>query len=119
MNIKALITTLVIAGSSSVAMARPVTYSASAEAQWSFGYNNTSPVVRDHRNAPIVVRPAPMPVSQPGGDRRLPSPNRSQSMPKQISLGVRWRQHECPFGVMSRGLVVTSAAVQLAEDGVP
>jgi hypothetical protein len=54
MKIKALITTLVIAGSSSVAMARPVTVSASAEASWRFG---TSQSVRDHRyeDRPVVV----------------------------------------------------------------
>lgn len=48
MNIKALITTLGILGSSSIAMARPATYTASANASWSFGYDS-GPVVRDHR----------------------------------------------------------------------
>lgn len=62
MNIKALITTLAIVGSSSVAMARPATYTATAEAQWSFGYS-TTPVVRDHRTTRPVVRPAPVLVS--------------------------------------------------------
>ncbi|MBS1120190.1 MAG: hypothetical protein H6Q90_2418 [Deltaproteobacteria bacterium] len=62
MNIKALITSLVVLGSSSVAMARPVTYSASVDASWSLGY--TAPVVRDHRTTrPVIVQPARMPVS--------------------------------------------------------
>lgn len=57
MNIKALITTLVIVGSSSVAMARPATAvsstsaSVNASASWSFGYSTPTvrPTVRDHR----------------------------------------------------------------------
>lgn len=50
MNIKALITTLAIIGSSSVAMARPATFSASAEASWSWRTGSRAPiVVRDHR----------------------------------------------------------------------
>ena len=54
MNIKALITTLIL-GTSSVAMAKPVF---SAEASVSFGYNSntrTAPVVRDHRYQPPVA----------------------------------------------------------------
>lgn len=57
MNIKALITTLAIVGSSSVAMARPATTTVSANAQitasgsWSFGFGGSAPTVqvRDHR----------------------------------------------------------------------
>ena len=64
MNIKALITTLAIVGSSSVAMARPATVSANAHvtasAQWSFG--TSGPTIRDHRTTNPWVRPAPMPV---------------------------------------------------------
>ncbi len=60
MNIKMLITTLAILGSSSVAMARPITYSASAEASWSWG---TRPVIRDHRVPAPIVRPAPVRTS--------------------------------------------------------
>ena len=62
MNIKALITSLAIVGSSSVAMARPATYSAQVNASASFNLG-FGPTVRDHRTpstptrAPIVVRP--------------------------------------------------------------
>lgn len=65
MNIKALITTLAILGSSSAAMARPVTFSASAEASWSYGYHD-----RD-RSRPVVIRdhryrgPAPVRYEEP------------------------------------------------------
>lgn len=55
MNIKALITTLAIIGSSSVAMARP-TFTAKAEASWSFG-TRTPVVVRDHRDREPVRAP--------------------------------------------------------------
>ena len=54
MNIKALITTFAIIGSSSVAMARPATFTADAQVSWTFG--NTSPrpvVIRDHRSQPV------------------------------------------------------------------
>lgn len=57
MKIKALLITLGILGTSSVAMARPV-LSYSAEASVNFGSSH-GPVVRDHRWNP---RPAPMPV---------------------------------------------------------
>jgi len=66
MNIKALITMLVL-GSSSAAMAAPaVSVNASVEASWSTGYR-TGPVIRDHRyREPVPVtrttpyrRPAP------------------------------------------------------------
>jgi hypothetical protein len=55
MNIKALITTLAIIGSSSVAMARPATVSVSgsAWASWSLGYG-AGPTVRDHRTVPTT-----------------------------------------------------------------
>lgn len=53
MKIKALITALVL-GSSSVAMAQPLTINASARVSW--GVGSSGPVVRDHRDArPIVV----------------------------------------------------------------
>lgn len=57
MNLKALITTLAIFGSSSVAMAQPVTYAASAQAAWTFGTGY--PQVRDHRapSRPVVSPP--------------------------------------------------------------
>jgi hypothetical protein len=67
MKIKALITTLAIIGSSSVAMARPVTVSATANASWSFGTRPVATtVVRDHRVTPVVVTPAPRPVLRAG-----------------------------------------------------
>jgi len=49
MNIKALITTLAIVGSSSAAMARPATVSVSANAQASLSWGTSRPVIRDHR----------------------------------------------------------------------
>ena len=52
MNLKALITSLCILGSSAAAMARPVTITASAHASWSYGA--PAPIVRDHR-APRVL----------------------------------------------------------------
>ncbi|HWO18271.1 MAG TPA: hypothetical protein VNO30_05830, partial [Kofleriaceae bacterium] len=63
MNIKALITTLLVLGTSSAAMARPVVVSGYAGA----------PIVRDHRTnrapapapAPVVVQPAPPPFVPP------------------------------------------------------
>ncbi|MDB4963239.1 MAG: hypothetical protein JWP01_3238 [Myxococcales bacterium] len=60
MKIKALITTLAIIGSSSVAMARPVTVSGSANASWRFDTRPapTTTVVRDHRVQPVIVTPA-------------------------------------------------------------
>ena len=60
MKIKALIPAALFAivGSSSLAMARPITISGSAEASWSWGTNNPV-VIRDHRPAPL---PAPAPV---------------------------------------------------------
>lgn len=60
MKINALITTLAIVGSSSAAMARPVTFSASAEASWGFGYHDR-PVIRDHR----YREPVPAPIREP------------------------------------------------------
>ncbi len=62
MNIKALITMLVL-GSSSVAMARPVTVSGSAQANWSYG-TAPAPIVRDHRT------PAPAPAFEGSYHRR-------------------------------------------------
>ena len=58
MNIKALITTLAVLGSSSVAMARPATVSvsANAHASWSWGTSNSRPVIRDHRTTYTPVR---------------------------------------------------------------
>lgn len=71
MNLKALITSLVL-GSSSVALASPVSFGASAQVTASVGFGQAGPVVRDHRPAPIpppvrpiyqpIVQPAPMPV---------------------------------------------------------
>lgn len=55
MKIKALITTLAILGTTSVAMARP-TFSVQAEAQWSF-HTGGSPVVRDHREPVRTYEP--------------------------------------------------------------
>ncbi len=51
MNIKTLITTFALLGSSSIAMARPAAFSASASASWSFntGRHTSAPVIRDHR----------------------------------------------------------------------
>jgi hypothetical protein len=74
MNIKALITTLVLAGSSSVAMAKPaVTIKGSASV--SIGSAPTTVVVRDHRapaadchDTPVHTQPVytqPVPVAQP------------------------------------------------------
>jgi len=62
MNIKALITTLAIVGSSSVAMARPASHStvstvtASAQASVNFGFG---PTIRDHRTTPAPVYQQP------------------------------------------------------------
>jgi len=54
MNIKALITTLAIVGSSTAAMANPVTTRVSASARaslsWNFGSRYEQPMVRDHRS---------------------------------------------------------------------
>jgi hypothetical protein len=63
MNLKALITTLIL-GSSSLAMAQPVTFSAGAKVTVGFnsGYESR-PVVVDHRRLPPV--PAPAPVADP------------------------------------------------------
>lgn len=72
MNIKALITTLAIIGSSSAAMARPFTFEASAEASWTYGYNNDRRpvVIRDHRyHEPM---PAPVRYEEP---RMFPNNN--------------------------------------------
>lgn len=69
MNIKALITTFALIGSSSAAMARPATFTVNAEAAWSFGTRtstNDRVIIRDHR--PGRVMPAPVqhyPVQQP------------------------------------------------------
>jgi len=56
MNIKALITMLVL-GSSSVAMARPVTVSGSVKASWTYG-TAPAPIVRDHRTQVPARAPA-------------------------------------------------------------
>ena len=78
MNLKTLITTLIL-GSSSVAMAQPVTFSASAQAGWSYGnytrpaVQPVAPIVRDHRgidpdcdtHPAIVPQPVYKPVYQP------------------------------------------------------
>jgi hypothetical protein len=75
MNIKALITTLAIIGSSSAAMARPVTITAKAEASWSFG-TRTPIVVRDHREpvrAPVYQ--APVRYEEPREPMMFPSNN--------------------------------------------
>ena len=61
MKIKALITTLALLGTSSLAMARPYNFSVSAEASWSISNRNAPVVVRDHREPvrtyePVVVR---------------------------------------------------------------
>lgn len=74
MNIKALVTTLIL-GTSSVAMAKPVTVvSASAHAELSYGSTRPAPrtlpapIVRDHRTTqPVIVNP---PVSQAVDQRR-------------------------------------------------
>ena len=64
MNIKALITMLVL-GSSSVAMARPVTVSGTAEASWTYGTApGRAPIVRDHRDYRDHRAPAPSPAYQ-------------------------------------------------------
>jgi hypothetical protein len=65
MKIKALITTLAIIGSSSVAMARPATVTATATANASFRFGTrpvATPVIRDHRVAPPVVVTPPRAV---------------------------------------------------------
>src|SRR4051812_17046626 len=62
MNIKALITTLAVLGSSSVAMARPLSFSASARGQVSWG-TSSGPVIRDHRDLPQrFPQPQPRPM---------------------------------------------------------
>ncbi len=69
MNIKTLITTLVL-GSSSVAMAKPVTVSGHASVSVNFNTTSTRPVVRDHRvivdddctDGPIAQPVYPRPV---------------------------------------------------------
>ena len=72
MNIKALITMLVL-GSSSVAMARPVTVSGTAEASWTYGTTRApAPIVRDHRTH--VRAPAPAPAYQADYHRPHRSP---------------------------------------------
>ncbi|MCW5803231.1 MAG: hypothetical protein KIT31_12680 [Deltaproteobacteria bacterium] len=68
---KALVTVLMLA-SSSVAMAKPVTYSASASV--SIGYNtNSRPVVVDHRR-PAASHTAPVPWQQAPQDHCAPAP---------------------------------------------
>ena len=87
MNLKALITSLVL-GSSSVALAQPVSFGARAQVSANIGLGyNAGPVVRDHRTpalppapqtvswhdrfhvqpapAPVMVRPVYEPVYQP------------------------------------------------------
>ena len=62
---KALVTVLMLA-SSSVAMAKPVTYSASASVSFGVNSNPGRPVVIDHRHAPAPVDDcAPAPIAQP------------------------------------------------------
>src|SRR5262245_33120848 len=62
MNLKALITTLVL-GTSSVALAQPVSFGASAQVDARFGYTTSGPAIRDHRPAepmrPVVVQAQP------------------------------------------------------------
>ncbi|HWU89027.1 MAG TPA: hypothetical protein VN253_17300 [Kofleriaceae bacterium] len=62
MKIKALITMLVL-GSSSVALARPVAVSGTVEASWTYGTTRTAPapapIVRDHRAPGWAPAPAP------------------------------------------------------------
>lgn len=61
MNFKALIPTLFVLGSSSIAMARPVTVTGHAEATLTLGGGlaATSPMIRDHRSyRPEVPAPA-------------------------------------------------------------
>jgi len=100
MNIKALITTLAILGSSSVAMARPITYSASAEASWSWGTGaSTRPTVRDHRDysAPVVVRPAPARARFEVGDwRDYDNSGARYYQPRAFVLedGIQFADHE-------------------------
>jgi len=85
---KALITTLAILGSSSVAMARPVTYSASAEASWNYSSTPTM-VVRDHRT--VEPRPAQRSWYQSSRFGRDTSWNmgrdRETNQPRALTLG--------------------------------
>jgi hypothetical protein len=80
MNIKSIIASLVLAGSSSAAMASPVTFSGSVQAGVSINTGYTQPVIRDHRDRdwvrdhrtnnrvtmtyvqPTYVQPAPEPI---------------------------------------------------------
>jgi hypothetical protein len=66
MNLKALVTSLVLLGSSTAALARPVTVSASAQGSWSW---SSGPQTRDHRSpAPVrtpVSTPAPVTTFNP------------------------------------------------------
>ncbi len=60
MNLKALITTLVL-GTSSVALAQPVSFGASAQVDARFGYTPSGPAIRDHRPAE-PMRPVAEPL---------------------------------------------------------
>jgi len=102
MNIKALITTLAIAGSSSVAMARPATYTApvrtvaiSASAQVNFGTS----AVRDHRRV--------SPVSQPSFGRDFREPqydrmNRFVTLDNDLQFAASEYRKDIMPGVASR-----------------
>jgi hypothetical protein len=103
MKIKALITMLVV-GSSSAAMARPVTVSGHAE--WTFGTKPAPVVVRDHR-----TQPAPMPAPIVVRDHRTqPAPHFDCGTPAPQPVIVqpvrynRWKHggtyHQAPQPVM-------------------
>jgi len=114
MNIKALITTLAIVGSSSVAMARPVTYATpvktvgvSGSASFSFG---TAPTVRDHRTVnrwePADRWNAPAPQApQFGRDYREPQfdrMNRFVTLSSDMQFGASEYRKDIMPGTASR-----------------
>jgi len=114
MNIKALITTLAIVGSSSVAMARPVTYSTpvktvgvSASASFSIG---NGPTIRDHRTTTNRWEPAdrwntPAPQPQFGRDYREPQfdrMNRFTTLSSDMQFGTSEYRKDIMPGVATR-----------------
>lgn len=125
MTIKALIT-LAILGSSSVAMARPVTYSASAEASFNFG--TVRPTVRDHRTAPVIVRTPvvrtpvrPSFSSQWNASYQADSYNwdRDRYQPRALLLeqGMQFENHEYRKDIMMNTLEGRFNTLKIDNDG--
>lgn len=103
MNLKALITTFALLGSTSVAMARPATFSVSARASasWNFGTGyGQAPVVRDHRGPRPVVAP---PVVTDGGHEHCDSePEERMMFPDNNALTSDASVYKGPVPAASR-----------------